>query len=69
MANEAGIMSAHAKYGESHRDSRYQLLKDVTHWTRQEVQVQKTGEKDGEPNFVLLDSFAEIFKMVDFIQQ
>jgi FMN phosphatase YigB (HAD superfamily) len=67
MANEAHMLSAHAKYGVSHRDSRYQLLVDVTHWTPLAVELQRNAKKDGTPDYVLVESFSELLNYFNFI--
>jgi len=67
MANEAGVHSAHAKYGETHRQPGYELLKEVTHWTAADVQQQaEATPKAHVPQFVLSKNFAQIFDFVTF---
>jgi len=60
MANDAGICSVFAKYGEAHNDNRYKLLEEVTHWTGDEVQKLQTNTQQIEPKIVLENSFDEI---------
>jgi phosphoglycolate phosphatase len=61
MANSAKVTSVHAKYGVAHRDSRYQLLVEVTHWTDEDVKRQAAmTEKQVQPDFVLEESFSQL---------
>jgi phosphoglycolate phosphatase-like HAD superfamily hydrolase len=67
MAKEAGVTAIHAAYGESHRDSRYQLLVDVSHWPARDVARQQTTTvRDTKPDHILAHSFSEITKVLEF---
>lgn len=67
MAKQAGVLAAHAAYGESHRDSRYQLLVDVTFWTEEDVEQQrKLKVVDVRPDFQL-HAFSELLNVVRFV--
>ena len=65
MANDAGVTSVHAAYGESHRDSRYSLLVDVTHWPPEDVRSQKDASM--RPNYILKHSFSELLEEFVFV--
>lgn len=68
MANSANVPSVHAAYGVAHRDSRYQLLVDVTHWTDEDVKRQAAmTEKQVHPDFVLQESFTELREHFVFV--
>lgn len=67
MAGLAGVLSAHAKYGETHNQKGYELIKAVTHWTAKEVREQAKFAKlpSHEPNFTLR-KFEDLLGMVRF---
>jgi phosphoglycolate phosphatase-like HAD superfamily hydrolase len=71
MAQEAGITSVYAKYGHKIVGEEYDLLKEVTHWTDEDVQREidfKAGFSDRKvkPDLTLESSFIEIIKLFEF---
>lgn len=69
MAKQTGVCAVHAAYGESHRDSRYELLRDVTHWRTNDVAREKTAKEDGiQPDYVLRQSFDELLQIFNFVE-
>jgi FMN phosphatase YigB (HAD superfamily) len=67
MANEAQVLSVHAKYGETHRQAGYDLLKAVTHWTPADVRKQSEATpKAHVPQFTLQHHFGELLDFVTF---
>lgn len=68
MANDVGVMSVHAKYGESHNRSQYELLKDVTHWSDADVEREKSF-KPGTAACSLTGSFGELINVVGFVER
>lgn len=66
MANEAGVCSVHAIYGEAHRDSRYDLLRDVTHWTPDDVAKERNAKAEGIRPCVEINSFSELLQHFEF---
>lgn len=63
MAQQAGVLDIYASYGAAqHREEQYDLLKKVTHWTREMVEREGAALEPGAitPTFVLKSSFAEI---------
>jgi FMN phosphatase YigB (HAD superfamily) len=67
MANDVGIFSVHAKYGEAHKTASYELLKEVTHWPIAHVKTEETlRPNDVIPKYVLRASFSEIFSHFQF---
>lgn len=49
MANEANVRSVHAEYGHNIKTFKYDLLKQVTHWTEEEVRKEiETKTRNGE---------------------
>lgn len=70
MANEAGVISVHAEYGEKIATNEYALLREVTHWTDEEVEKEKSfREKHQETalaDFTLKKSFKELYKYFNF---
>jgi FMN phosphatase YigB (HAD superfamily) len=67
MANSIGITSCYAKYGDSTNDKRYNLLRDVTHWTSVEVnnEIVSHTKTKAVPTYTL-DNYGEILKFFDF---
>jgi phosphoglycolate phosphatase len=66
MAKQAGVRAVHAAYGEAHNDPRYELLRDVTHWTPPDVAREKSAKQDGiKPNYVIA-SFADLLNIFEF---
>lgn len=67
MANDVGILSVHAKYGESHLSQEYELLKKVTHWTENDVlREKKITSEHVNADIVLKASILELFDFVSF---
>jgi phosphoglycolate phosphatase len=58
MANDVGMTSIHAAYGESHRREQYELLKAVTHWSAADVEKEKSY-KPGIASHTIHSSYAE----------
>jgi phosphoglycolate phosphatase len=65
MANAAGVTAVWARYG-SHKDERYELLRRVTHWTRDAVERQRTADAVHYAPDVTVDSFAELLDHFTF---
>ncbi|MGH6727889.1 MAG: HAD family hydrolase [Pseudolabrys sp.] len=61
MAKDAAIFGAWAEYGEARDQPGYELLREVSHWTDDDVQKDRDLKKrDVDADAVLKDSFAEI---------
>ena len=70
MAQAAGILDIHARYGQAHTREEYELLKKVTHWTPEQVAREKElTHIEVHPTLVLRESFCEILSFVDFVPQ
>ena len=41
MARDAGVLDVYAKYGKAQHKAAYDLLRDVTHWTDEDVQRER----------------------------
>lgn len=71
MASDAGVTSVFAKYGVSHFNERpddYNILREVTHWTNEEVARERELKALGirhKADFSI-DNFAEILDVIDF---
>lgn len=50
MAKDCGIISVHAKYGHIIDDARYDLLRQVTHWSPEEVAREQQVGRENESN-------------------
>lgn len=70
MANEADIDSVYAKYGHQIDTEKYQLLRDVTHWTDEDVKREKVFKEKHKntplAKYILDSSFDELFKLFEF---
>lgn len=63
MAKMIPITAIHAKYGVSQNDSKYNLLRAVTHWTEEDVENERKIAKnagDIQADFILENNFGEI---------
>ncbi|HEX9786843.1 MAG TPA: HAD family hydrolase, partial [Candidatus Binatia bacterium] len=67
MAKDAGISDAWAKYGQSQATAAYQLLREVTHWSDDDVEREKKiSQRDVKPSIELSTSFSDIFSHFKF---
>ncbi|PZO31430.1 MAG: hypothetical protein DCE86_08895, partial [Flavobacteriaceae bacterium] len=71
MAIDAGITSVFAKYGSEIENDRYTLLKEVTHWTQEDVDREIASHEKHKseviiPDYTLNESFSELFKFFSF---
>eukprot|EP00768_Dysnectes_brevis_P004557 gnl/Dysnectes_brevis/3284_a4117_676.p1 GENE.gnl/Dysnectes_brevis/3284_a4117_676~~gnl/Dysnectes_brevis/3284_a4117_676.p1 ORF type:complete len:290 (+),score=-62.55 gnl/Dysnectes_brevis/3284_a4117_676:119-988(+) len=71
MAKDAGVTSVFAKYGVGHFEERpddYNLLRDVTHWTSEEVERERALKEKGvrhKADFSI-NNFSELLDIIDF---
>lgn len=67
MAQAVGVLDVHAKYGESHSRSEYDLLRRVSHWPDKDVAREETLHHSGEvvPTIAISD-FSEILDIEAF---
>lgn len=71
MANQAGVISIYAKYGNSIDKKEYDLLRDVTHWTDEDVKREirfKSLQKDTNPSYTVQESLMELIDKFNFIK-
>jgi len=74
MAKDCGVLDAYASYGDK-KDARYELLRDVSHWTPDEVDREKTvlerwaarGDAEKNPSIVIENSLSEGLIRVRFV--
>lgn len=71
MAQDAGVTDVYAEYGAGHRsegsDDQYELLRQVTHWTAEDVEREKNlKEKHVKPTHVLEGGLAELLALFRF---
>ncbi len=67
MAQAAGITSVWASYGIAHQRPEYELLKAVTHWSKEDVaRERKLKRENVEPRIVLHESLMEILDRFSF---
>lgn len=72
MANEASVRSVYAKYGHQIDSSQYQLLREVTHWSEEDVQREIEFKKNHSDtpiaSYTLEKSFAELPLWFNFFE-
>lgn len=67
MAQDAGVLDVHAKYGTAHTREEYELLRAVTHWTPEQVEREKlASSRMVRPTVTMERSFREILDLFDF---
>jgi FMN phosphatase YigB (HAD superfamily) len=67
MAQDAYVTDVWAKYGQVHGKREYRILRELTHWSDEEIAMDEKAEaRDVKPSFVLRNSFSEILGMVEF---
>lgn len=67
MAQQAGIADVWAKYGVANSREEYELLRAVTHWTKEEVEAErKLMPEHLNPTYVLHDNLAELLELFRF---
>jgi hypothetical protein len=68
MAIDCGISDVWAEYGQAHQRAEYTLLKQVTHWTPEEVlrEARTKARKDIHPTHILSASHSEILAQFEF---
>ena len=66
MAQDAGIDCAWAKYGVAQQRPEYALLRDVTHWTNEDVEREKISQREVAPDVILEAGFYELPQRFSF---
>lgn len=67
MARDAGISDAWAQYGVAQSTDAYTLLKEVTHWSDEDVEREKKiSERHLSPSICLKNNFSELLDHVTF---
>lgn len=68
MAQRANIRDVWAKYGTAQSRPEYRLLRDVTHWSAEQVEYEKKlTEQHVRPTFTLDESFSQLLELFEFI--
>jgi len=69
MAQDAHVTDVYAKYGTAQDTQAYELLRRVTHWTKEDVEREKAiyANRIIQPTFVLEKSFGELLDLFDFV--
>jgi phosphoglycolate phosphatase len=66
MAQQAGVADVWARYGVAHGQEEYELLRRVTHWTKEDVEREKKLTKaDVRPTYTI-EAFDEILPLFSF---
>lgn len=69
MAQQAGIQDVFAAYGVAHNRQSYDLLRAVTHWTEEQVELEKRlREVDVKPTRRLENGLHEILEQFQFLE-
>jgi len=67
MAQTAGVTDVWARYGTAQRRPEYELLRRVTHWSKEDVEKEKKLSEPARPaSYVLAGSFEELLPMFSF---
>jgi FMN phosphatase YigB (HAD superfamily) len=70
MAQQLNVSSVWAEYGFKIQDDRYDLLKEVTHWTKQDVireqEFKNNFHLKPKPDYILENSFTELKQYFNF---
>jgi phosphoglycolate phosphatase len=67
MAQAAGVLDVYAKYGDTVRDERYELLRRVTHWRSASVETERqTTQETVSPTYTLEQSFGQLLQSFNF---
>lgn len=68
MAQEVGVIDAHAKYGVSHEKPAYEQLRRVSHWTEADIEREKLSlpKVTPVPSYSLAKGFHELLEIFDF---
>jgi len=66
MAKEAGVFGAWARYGESREQPGYDFLREVSHWTPEDVEKDRLlKQRDVVADAILTKDFGELVSLVD----
>ena len=69
MAKKVSVSDVWAKYGVSKDDPRYELLRNVTHWRKADVEREKQlTTEEITASFVLERSFRELLDLFNFVE-
>jgi hypothetical protein len=67
MAQAVGVIDVYAKYGDSVRDERYELLRRVTHWRSPAVETERRATQENvSPTLTLEHSFGQLLQTFEF---
>jgi phosphoglycolate phosphatase len=68
MAQAAAVTDVWAKYGEPLHRPEYELLRRVTHWTKEAVEKERnTTQEHVIPTHILNNAFGELLDMFEFV--
>jgi phosphoglycolate phosphatase-like HAD superfamily hydrolase len=67
MAKDAGIMDVYAAYGRAQHRDEYELLREVSHWTDEDVaRERQLQQRHVNPTYVLEGSLSEVLAIFKF---
>ena len=68
MAKEVGVTDVYAEYGKAQDRPEYDLLRRVTHWTKEDVEREKRiTKRKVVPTYILEYSFADLLNFFSFV--
>jgi phosphoglycolate phosphatase-like HAD superfamily hydrolase len=69
MAQDAGVIDVLAAYGAAQHLEEYELLRRVTHWSDEHVELEKAmiEEQARTPTYTLENSFEEVLELFTFV--
>ena len=69
MAQDAHVTDVYAKYGIAQNTDAYELLRRVTHWTKEDVDREKQihASRTVTPTYVLEHSISELLNLFEFV--
>ena len=67
MAQDAGVDDVWAKYGPAHQREEYEPLRDVTHWSDDDVEYERRlKDRENKPTYVLSTEFSQLLDYFTF---
>ena len=68
MAQEARVTDVWAKYGIAQSREEYELLRQVTHWTSEAVEKEKSlTQREVSPTYVLENYFSDVREFFEYV--
>ena len=67
MAQDTGVLDVHAVYGDRRDDAAYALLREVSHWSPEDLERERRIRDRGEvqPSFVAAQGFEQVLDIIE----